>query len=126
MFLISAIPNATNYYLEVSLGRFAGKTPTTKERSFKFKLDPQPDSSIQPKALGLLHTESNFHCILYIKIISEDLKSTRPRAPCSLKAARKVLRRYILGEVQKNLRMTSKVLEKPSLLDYEVLGGLSD
>ena len=63
---------------------------------------------------------------IYIKIISEDLKSTRPRAPCSLKAARKVLRRYILGEVQKNLRMTSKVLEKPSLLDYEVLGGLSD
>ena len=35
-------------------------------------MDPQPDSSIQPKARRLLHMECDFHRTPYMKIISED------------------------------------------------------
>ena len=58
--------------------------------------DPQPDSSIQPKAQGLLHMECDFHRTPYMRIISKDLESTQARAPHNLEASRKVLRKDIL------------------------------
>ena len=44
-----------------------------------------------------------------MKIISEDLKSTREREPHSLRAAKKIVG-LILDEVQKNLKMPSEGL----------------
>jgi len=50
---------------------------------------------------GILHMECNFHCTPYMRIISKDLESTRARAPHSLDASRKVLRKDIKGGVLK-------------------------
>jgi hypothetical protein len=39
---------------------------------------------------------------------------------------RKYLKKNLKTELQKKLRTTSKILEKPAVLSYEELGGLSD
>jgi hypothetical protein len=39
---------------------------------------------------------------------------------------RKYLKKNFKMELQKKLKTTSKVLEKPAVLSYEELGGLSD
>ena len=59
-------------------------------------MDPQLDSLIEPKAQRLLHMKCDFHRALYVKIIFEDLESTRAH---SLGVAKEVLGRCVLGEV---------------------------
>ena len=49
----------------------------TEERRFKIQ-DPQPDSSIQPKARGLLHMECDFIALPYISTDFQGLSTLQP------------------------------------------------
>jgi hypothetical protein len=58
------------------------------------------------------------------KIIFEDLKSTRARAPRSLKTARKVLGKTHSRRSSEELEDDFRSTWKPALLGYEELEGL--
>ena len=67
--------------------------------------------------------ECDFHRTSYMKIIFEDLKSTRARAPRSLEAARKYSGDIFQDE---ELEHDSRITRKPAVFGYETLGGLSE
>jgi hypothetical protein len=53
------------------------------------------------------------------------MKSTRGRAPCSLEVAKKVIGKTHSRQSSEELEDDSKSTQKPALLGYEELGGLS-